>query len=94
MAVQSVDLGSCPHKGFAKKVPCAAIIAGIAVYFIYGSHEDRGGGLFASLVRADETFIGGLEKNKHEHNKLWAVRGSSREAAGMDDPVESRFPAA
>jgi transposase-like protein len=37
---------------------------------------DKSAEKFSGTVEADETFVGGLEKNKHENKKLHAGRGS------------------
>ena len=48
---------------------------------------DTTGGKFAGPVEADETYIGGLEKNKHEWKKLKAGRGAvgKTPVAGVKD---------
>ena len=48
---------------------------------------DTTGGKFAGPVEADETYIGGLEKNKHTDKKLWAGRGAvgKTPVAGVKD---------
>ncbi len=48
---------------------------------------DTTGGKFAGPVEADETYIGGLEKNKHESKKLKAGRGAvgKTPVAGVKD---------
>ena len=56
---------------------------------------ERDGGLFAGPVEADETFIGGLERNKREHKKLRAGRGSVGKTAvfGVRDRTTSKLSA-
>ncbi len=53
------------------------------------------GGMFVGPAEADETFIGGKEKNKHQHKKLKAGRGGVGKAivAGIKDRKTKRIVA-
>ena len=50
----------------------AAWYMGHRIRGMWGKEEDK----FAGAVEVDETYIGGLEKNKHESKKLKAGRGA------------------
>ena len=56
---------------------------------------ERDGGMFAGPVEADETFIGGLEKNRHKHKKLRVGTGASGKAIvfGVKDRATGRIAA-
>ena len=66
----------------------AAWYMGQRIREMWGGAEDK----FAGPVEADETYIGGLEKNKHEYKKLKAGRGAVGKApvVGVKDRATNK----
>lgn len=57
--------------------------------------DNNSGGLFGGPVEADETYIGGLERNKHEHKKTKKGRGAVGKTAvvGVKDRATNKISA-